>query len=181
MKVKKLILMSIVVIATLLLFSVKSEATLQLNELDFDAQINEDGSMEVTETWNIYISETNTLFKTFERDSSKYTGITDVVVTEITNGVTKEFRQINEEMYHVTKDCYYALNNSKGMFEIAWGVGLDNSSATKQYQISYTVKDAIAKYNDYAELYWKFVGNDFEIDAKQIKGTILLPKNAESK
>ena len=181
MKIKKLLLIFIFAVATLLLFSVKSEATLQLNELDFDAQINEDGSMEVIETWNIYISETNTLFKTFERDSSKYSGITDVTVTEITNGTTKEFRQIYSEMYHVTKDCYYALNNSKGRFEIAWGVGLDNSSGTRQYQISYKVEDAIAKYNDYAELYWKFVGDDFEIDAKKIKGTILLPHNAESR
>lgn len=181
MKIKKLILIFIATLATLLLFSVKTEATLELNELDFDAQINEDGSMDVTETWNIYISETNTLFKTFERDSSKHSGITDVTVTEITNGVNKEFNQINNEMYHVTKDCYYALNNSKGMFEIAWGVGLDNDSDTRKYQISYKVQDAIAKYNDYAELYWKFVGEDFEIDAKKINGRILLPHNAESK
>lgn len=181
MKTNKLLLIFIITIATLLLFSVKSEATLELNELDFEAQINEDGSMDVTETWDIDISETNTLFKTFERDSSKYSGITDVTVTETTNGINKEFTQIYKEMYHVTKDCYYALNNSKGMFEIAWGVGLDNSSGTRQYQISYTVQDAIAKYNDYAELYWKFVGDDFEIDAKKIKGTIFLSHNAESK
>lgn len=181
MKTKKIVLIFIIAIATLLLFSVKSEATLELKELDFDAQINEDGSMNVTETWNIYISETNTLFKTFERDSTKYSGITNVTVTEITNGANKKFRQINSEMYHVTKDCYYALNNSKGMFEIAWGVGLDDDSDTRKYQISYTVKDAIAKYSDYAELYWKFVGDDFEIDANKITGTILLPHNAESK
>ena len=181
MKTKKILLIFIATIATLLLLSVKSEATLELNNLDFDVQINEDGSMDVTETWNIYISETNTLFKTFERDSSKYSEITDVTVTEITNGVNKDFWQINTEMYHVTKDCYYALNNSKGMFEIAWGVGLDNSSDTRKYQISYTVKDAITKYNDYAELYWKFVGNDFEINAKRVHGKITLPYNAQSK
>lgn len=181
MKTKKILLIFAVAIATLLLFSVKSEATLELKELDFDAQINEDGSMDVTEIWNIYISETNTLFKTFERDNSKYSGIMNVTVTEITDGANKEFRQINSEMYHVTKDCYYALNNTKGLFEIAWGVGLDDDSDTRQYQISYTVKDAIARYNDYAELYWQFIGDNFEIDAQKINGTILLPHNAESK
>ena len=41
-----------------------SQASLFLNQIDFDAQVNEDGSMDVTETWDIYISETNTLFKT---------------------------------------------------------------------------------------------------------------------
>ena len=181
MKTKKILITIIVMLSFLLLCSIKVEATLELEQLNFEAQINEDGSMNVTETWDIYISETNTLFKTFEIDNSKYSGITEVEVIEITNGTNKKFTQINEEMYHVTKDCYYALNNSNGMFEIAWGVGLDDDSDNRQYQISYKVIDTIAKYNDYSELYWKFIGDDFEIDANIVKGTIILPHNASSK
>lgn len=84
-------------------------------------------------------------------------------------------------MYHVTKDCYYGLRNSKGQFEIAWGVGLDNSYDTRRYQISYKVIDVIAQYDDYAELYWKFIGSDFEINANKVTGRIYLPQNAQSK
>ena len=179
MKSKKIIFIFIVAIAFLLLCSVKANASLELNELTFNAQINTDGSMDVTETWNIDISETNTLFKTFKKDNSKYSEITDVTVRDVT--ASREFTQIYEEMYHVTENCYYGLNNSKGMFEIAWGVGLENDSYTRTYEISYKVEDAIATYNDYAELYWQFIGEDFEIDADKIKGTILLPMNAQSK
>lgn len=179
MKIKKILFIIFVIIATLIIFNVKSDATLELNELDFDAQINSDGSMDVTETWDINISKTNTLFKTFKVDNSKYSSITEVQVTDISSNIN--FSQINEEMYHVTKNCYYALRNSDGAFEIAWGVGLDNSSARKTYQISYKVNDAIAKYNDYAELYWQFIGEDFEIDADKITGTIYLPYNATNK
>ncbi|MCI8273792.1 MAG: DUF2207 domain-containing protein [Clostridia bacterium] len=181
MKNKKVIITFIFAIIMLFLFSIKSEASLKLNELNFDVQLNDNGSMNVIETWDIKISDTNTLFKTFKKDSSKYIGIENVTVKEITSSMNKNFRKISQEMYHVTKDHYYALTNSKGLFEIAWGVGLDNSSATRKYQISYTVTGALAKYNDYAELYWQFVGNDFEIDANKITGTILLPGNAESK
>lgn len=181
MKSKKILFILGITFILILLGITKSEASLKLNELDFEAQINTDGSMDVTETWNIYISETNTLFKTFKIDNSKYSAITNVKVTEITSGFNKKFTEIYEEMYHVTKGCYYALNNSNGKFEIAWGVGLDNSSATKKYQISYTVKDAIAKYNDYSELYWQFVGDEFEINADKIKGKILLPYDAKNK
>ena len=180
MKNKKIIFVISAIFFILLIGTIKVNATLELNELKFDAQINTDGSMYVTETWDIDISETNTLFKTFKIDSSKYSQITNVNVTEITSG-EKYFTQIYEEMYHVTKDCYYALENSKGEFEIAWGVGLDNSSDRRKYQISYTVQDAIAKYNDYSQLYWQFVGDDFEIDANQIIGTITLPQNANNK
>ena len=181
-KTKKILITLTFLILFIILGNNKSNAgSLYLNDLDFNAQINQDGSMNVTETWDISISETNTLFKTFKTDKSKYTSITNVQVSEITGGTEKKFTGVNSLMYHVTKDCYYGLTNSDGNFEIAWGVGLDDSSATKKYKISYKVKDAIAKYQDYAELYWQFIGSDFEISCKKITGTILLPQNASSK
>ena len=90
MKNKKIIITLIFTAMFLLIFTTKSDATLQLNNLDFYAQINEDGSMDVTETWNIYISETNTIYKTFKIDNSKYSYITDVEVRETTNGENKK-------------------------------------------------------------------------------------------
>lgn len=181
-KTKKVLITLIFLIIFIILGSNKSNAgSLYLNNLDFNAQINQDGSMNVTETWDISVSETNTLFKTFKTDKSKYSSITNVRVSEITGGTEKKFTEVNSLMYHVTKDCYYGLTNSDGNFEIAWGVGLDDSRATKKYKISYKVDDAVAKYQDSAELYWQFVGSDFEIDCEKITGTILLPQNATTK
>lgn len=137
--------------------------------------------MNVTETWDINISSTNTLYKTFKTDSKKYSNITDVTVTDITNESSVNFVKTNDWAYHVTKGYYYGTENNDGNFEIGWGVGLDNSSANKKYKISYTVNDVITKYNDYSELYWQFVGEDFEISSKKITGTIYLPSNASNK
>lgn len=179
MKKSRKILYIILFMAMILLIgTVKSKAgDLNLNSLDFKAQINSDGSMNVTETWNIYIRQTNTLYKTFNTDSSKYSGITNVTVKEITNGMSNNFIRNSNWEYHVAKNHYYGTKNEDGDFEIGWGVGLDNSSGTRKYEISYTVKDAITKYNDYSELYWQFVGKDFEVDANIITGTIYLPSN----
>ena len=152
---------------------------LYLDKLDFYVEVNSDGSMRVTETWDIDIRDTNTLYKTFEMDKKKFSSFEDVTVRDVTNN--KTFTQIDEEMYHVTKDCYYGLQKSNGDFEIAWGVGLDDSYDTRTYEISYTVTDAIGKYNDYAELYWQFVGEDFEISASEVTGTIILPESADNK
>ena len=180
---KKIFLSICFVVVFLLLgvFNNKVFGYLYLNNLDFEAKINTDASMEVTEIWNIEIEQTNTLFKTFKTDYSKYSGITNVKVSEIKNGIEQDFEQIDTLMYHVTKNCYYGMKNDKGNFEIAWGVGLDNSSDTRTYKISYTVKDAVKKYSDYAELYWQFVGEDFEINANTITGKITLPFNVETK
>ncbi len=179
---KKIILYISIILLVLTTFSIYVRAddssSLYLDKLKFDVTVNEDGSMDVVETWDIDISHVNTLYKTFKIDDDKFTSIKNVRVKDITGN--REFTQIDEEMYHVTENCYYGLINSKGNFEIAWGVGLDDRYATRTYEISYTVVDAIGKYNDYAELYWQFIGEDFEVDADKITGTITLPSNAES-
>lgn len=183
-KTKRIFITILLVVVFLLIGQTQAKASssnLNLKNLNFDVNVNDDGSMDVVETWNIKISDTNTLFKTFKTDSKKYSSISDVKVIEITNGESKEFEEIDELMYHVTKDCYYGMMNDDDNFEIAWGVGLDDTTATKQYQISYTVNDVIAKYNDCAELYWQFVGSDFEINADKITGTITLPSEVEKK
>ena len=182
-KVGKILISIIITLIIYIIFSnnVKASSHLYLEELDFNVNINEDGSMNVVETWLIDIRDTNTLYKDFELDKDKYSSITNVKVKEITDGINKNFTQIDEEMYHVTKDCYYGLKTDSKTFEIAWGVGLDNDTDTRKYEISYTVNDAISKYNDYAELYWQFVGEDFEIDAKKIEGVITLPSLALNK
>ena len=180
---KKKVLISMILMSVLIILgTVKSNAgSLYLNDIDFNAQIKNDGSMDVVETWNIKVQNTNTLYKSFKTDKNKYSGITDVTVKEITDSQGTDFIKSDNLAYHVQKGYYYGTKNEDGNFEIGWGVGLDTSTAYKKYQISYTVQDAITKYNDYAELYWQFVGEDFEIDAKKITGTIYLPSDVSNK
>ena len=177
MKFKKAFAVLVLALALMFLGATKSEASLYLNNLDFDVQINEDGSMDVTETWDISVSETNTLYKTFNKDSQKYSGLTNISVAEITNGMHKSFSKSNVWQYHLDKGYYFGGTNNDGKYEIAWGVSIDTTSSRK-YQIKYTVEDVIHKYADCAELYWQFVGSDFEVSADRITGTIKLPNKA---
>ena len=65
MKNKKVLFILMFAIFILLILTTKSNASLYLNKLDFYAELDENGNMNVTETWDIYISDTNTLYKTF--------------------------------------------------------------------------------------------------------------------
>ena len=184
MKGIKKLFIALMFILLFLLIGNKSNAAsgdLELNSLNFNAEIQENGDMLVTETWDIDIEDTNTLYKTFKTDVNKYLDIKDVRVKEITDGINKSFTETSRLMYHVTKDYYYGLINDDGNFEIAWGVGLDDGEDTRTYEISYTVEGAVGRYSDYNQLYWQFVGEDFEIDSKKITGTITLPKEVENK
>ena len=40
-----------------------------MNKLDYNITLNEDGSATIVETWNIHVSHTNTLFKTFKKST----------------------------------------------------------------------------------------------------------------
>ena len=182
-KIRRLFIIFIFVFLFLIIGNKSNAASsdLKLNNLNFNAKILENGDMIVTETWDIDIEDTNTLYKTFKTDVNKYIDIKDVRVKEITNGINKSFTKTSRLMYHVTKDYYYGLINSDGDFEIAWGVGLDDKEDTRTYEISYTVEGAVGRYTDYNQLYWQFVGEDFEIDANKITGTITLPKEVDNK
>ena len=178
MKLRKLLAMFIIIIALVLLGETKSQASLHLKNLDFQVQINDDGSMNVVETWDIKVSDTNTLYKTFIKDDTKYSSIMDVSVKDITKGENNIFNSASKWEYHLPKGYFFAGTNNKGENEIAWGVSIE-STTRKQYLISYRVNDVITKYNDCAELYWQFVENEFEISANKITGTIKLPANVQ--
>ena len=150
--------------------------TFKVYDMHFDAIVNEDGSMNVTEIWQTNINRTNTLFKEFKADYSKYTGVTNAEVYETIDGKDVKLTEIDELMYHVTEDCYYGMINDNGNFEIAWGTGLESSSGKKQYKIKYKISDAVTTYDDASELYWQFLGTDAQ-DTPKITGDIWLPEN----
>ena len=131
----KILFMFAIFIGILWIGNSVQAGSITLRDLDFQIQLNEDGSMDVTENWNARINNTNTMFKDIEMDSSKFKEITDVEVYRVNSDNTKtKLTQIDEEMYHVTNNCYYGLVTSNGDFEIAWGVSVDGTEYRK-YQI----------------------------------------------
>lgn len=173
-KVVKKLMLFICLFALTILISNTSKASggLRLKNLNYDVTLNADGSANVVETWKISIEDTNTLFKTFEVDTSKYKEITDVKVEEVKSSGNVDFTKINQYKYHVDKDCYYALMYN-GKFEIAWGAHAEDT--TKTYKISYRIVDAVKNYKDCSEFYWQFISTDSEIPANLVEGTIKLP------
>ena len=162
---------------TIFFTTVNAASDFTLETLDFNCVLKSDGSMDVTETWNVKINgETNTLFKEYNLGNTNFK-MKNVTVKEKT--ASKEFEKIDTLMYHVTTDRYYAMNNDSGVFEIAWGV--NKSSGEKTYEVSYTVENAVTVYNDCAELAWQFVGKEFEMPVKEITASVSLPTSVSDK
>ena len=162
-----------IVILLIVLFSGQLFSKKQImNELDYDITLNEDGSATIVETWDIYISHTNTLFRTFEK-SNKYGNIINVNVKDLDTG--EDLTQIHKEMYHVTTGCFYALDLNSRQFEVAWGTGMENKMGTKRYEFSYTITDVVTDYKDCQEFYWKLLDESNQIPVNKVTGTIKMP------
>ena len=176
----KIIFFAVIFLFMVLVCSPKAFAgTQEWRALDYDVNVLSNGDMGVVETWNVYISETNTLFKDFNVDREKFSGISNVKVSRVEDsGIESFLKESFIEQYHVDPGYYYGLYIDGGRkFEIAWHVGLDNSSATRTYKVYYTVKDAVKVYKDCTEIYWQFVGKENSMGGDNITGTIKLPSS----
>lgn len=174
-----LVIMIIIGFIVCISFFGSSDKYQYLNSIDYYVEMQKDGSMRVTETWDINIKNTNTLFKTFTLNKYKFGDITDVKVIDLERG--ESLQQIDQEMYHVTKDCYYALLTGNSTFEIAWGVGMDNSTGNRKFQVSYTITDVVTQYDDMQEIYWQFLEESKNtVPAKKVTGTFVLPEDVEN-
>ena len=169
----------IIIVALIIIFSILSVSMKQsrekyqkMNELDYSVSLNEDGSINVIETWDIYVKNTGTLFRTFD-NSGKYP-ISDVNVIDLTEN--KNLNNMNRYTYDVPEGNYYGTKRGYNQFEIAWGTGKKSSKGNVKYQISYKVDNVITSYNDCQEFYWKFLDSSNDIACEKITGTIKLYK-----
>lgn len=147
-----------------------------MNQLDYEVTLKDNGDMDVVETWDIYLKNTNTIFRNFEL-SDKFGKITNITVTDLETG--KQLSQINEKMYHVTTDCFCAFELDDDKFEIAWGTGMEELKGIKKYQVKYTVTDVVTQYNDCQEIYWKFLDSINKISCEKVNIKIILPKQVQ--
>lgn len=177
--IKKIFIVCLFALFTLILVNTSYAGEQSWNALDYNVVLNEDGSADIVETWDVDISETNTMFKDFDLSSDSSYFIDNVRVTRVEQGREVPLEQIYEEQYHVDHNCYYGLMIDSYTFEIVWNVGLDNSSDTRTYKIYYTVNNAVKIYSDCTEFYWQFLSDENSMSGRNITGTVTLPKGIQ--
>lgn len=144
-----------------------------MNKLDYNVALNEDGSMNVVETWNVYVKNTGTLFKDFY-NTNKYP-ISDISVKNLKTN--EQLEDLGHEEYHVPEGKYYAEEIKNNVVEVAFGTGKKKSSGNVKFQVSYKIDNVIDSYEDCQEFYWKFLDKSNGMMCKNITGTITLPRD----
>ena len=165
-----------------LVFPFKVEAkSYSINPVEITAQVQTDGSMKVEEkrTFNFDGSFTfayqtiNKLGNGSAGRASSYL-IKDFSVCD-QNGCYQEL--LGDEK--TTADTLKPINSfyvdaRTNDYYLKWFYRAVNEN--RVMRISYTVENAVTLHNDIADIYWKLIGSDWEIEQGGVVATFLLPK-----
>ena len=157
----------------LLFLSITEQTEIYLEKLDITYELQEDGSMHVTERWNtVFTGEDgyHVGFKTIEPQGHGET-YTLLSVTEPNTGASylrdDEMRQNETAGY-----CVQFQSGDTVNFE--WYGSF--SEETRLFEIQYEVTNAVTLGDDVAEFYWKMVPENFELSVENLTCTVIPPK-----
>ena len=162
------------VIALLLVIPTVYAGDAYVDNINVEAKINVDGSMDVVETikWNIEGS-LNGVYRDILITNSvnSLNGASKIVVNNVlVDGVSYNYS--NTTLQNGTSGKYN-VNSINGGKQIK--IFTPSEDEYKTTTISYTLYDVVVEYNDIAELYWNFIGNGWEYGLNDVNINITLP------
>ena len=172
-RVKKRIIlfMVLILVFTMNMVNAMDDRSYRMDQFHVKAILNEDGSMDIEEiiTYD-FTGSFNGVFRTLKTAGSD--GIDNIEI------------MINEHGYYVNaNESLSEKNNTYQKIKEADGIRLKIFSKSqdekKQFLIKYRVQNVAVKYNDIAELYWKFMGSETDVTIKDFKVEIKLPHGVE--
>ena len=171
------ILVIIVVILSvgIICFSIFKMRQQRIKNRTINVLVQADGDIYVEDIWDINIVDSSTLYQSF--NEAGLNNFSDIKVSYLDKDDKWVYMKENKRISRDGREPlnYYHAGYFQNNYEIAWGVGLENSRGRRQYKIEYTLKGATKKYLDIAEYYHMFVGKDFEIPIENFQATIIFP------
>lgn len=172
---KKLLFISLFILIVAL-YNVPSFATFQIDDFAIDANVLPDGSMNVKETISYYTDEVvNGLTRNIEIEnpSNPRNSASDVTVKAV---------RVDGVEYEQTSN---AAKGDSGVYTLVEGGTSSDitlyspfSSEYKIVEYEYTLSDVAVKYDDTAEIFWNFLGIEWDCYIGKLTVNIHLPEIA---
>lgn len=196
MKVKsKIWIIFVAVIFILLFFENKVEAkSYSIENMDIQATVEQDGSLKIeqkltykfngeyngiyiTVPYNLENIESEEIIKNDKINDSIYNGNNVILkrVALIEKNNEKNFFLEDENFATNGMDEIYTEENLDGLKQIK--VYSPSKNITKTFEIDYTINNLCVKHNDIGELYYNFIGGEWEVTIKNLNIDIYLPNN----
>lgn len=189
---KKIIIVSLILILSIgiiigVSFVDTSKGSVYLKNANIVADVNTDGSLDITETWVVKFGEdTRNLYKTFNLNDTSSANV-DGEVINVSATYDGELLKYNEGFHYTNYNSisssdygsYYVDNQGSSKYELGF-IFSPTASGTKTFVFSYTLTNVVTAYNDVADFYWQAFGADFSLYIKDLSVTVNLPEGATS-
>ena len=172
----KILIGIILFLGIIILYNAKSEATFKISNFQIDCDVQENGDIEIEENITYYTDESkNGLIRTIEtKNRMNLTNSADTLELEevLADGII--YKQTSNAQ--VGDEGVYTYSKSANEYEIK----VFSPFTTKIKNISYKYKltNVAVKYNDIAELYWNFIGTEWDCAIDNLIININLPESA---
>lgn len=181
MKKIKYAILTILFTFLLILFSNStSNATFYINNFDILAEVQENGDMLITENIQYYSNvskngvtrEINIKNEYNTKNSADGLILEEVLVdnisaTQVSSGILGQ-----TGVYEYTK--------SGSTYSLKVYMPMSNSNQTRTITYKYLLKNVAVKYNDTAEIFWNFIGDQWDTSIKNVNIKIILPESAKN-
>ncbi len=185
MKLRARILSLALLLLPVLLFSgcqsYDADADQLLRAVSIEAEALDNGDLLISERWDISLydrgREYSNLFKSFPyaRDQE----VAGFSLVDNATGQAYTFSGEYRSLYQVPEEpqtCY--LIRSDAGTELGWFLPpVDEGGAS--FTLSYTVKNAVERYDDVGVLYFGFIGSEFTIPIESFTARVTLPAGAQ--
>lgn len=174
---KRLIYASLIVFLFVIAINIPSFASFYISDFEIDATVNSSGDMEVKEVIHYYTNETvngltrKILTKNEFNNNNSASGI------ELT-GVYVDGEPCEQVYYGNIGDSMVYEYTIKGSDEYNIKLYSPFVSEVKTVEYDYILKNVAVKYKDIAELYWNFIGNEWDCRIENLTINLTLPELA---
>lgn len=155
-----------------------------LNNLSIQMDLQENGSVEVTELWDLNLKNRGesyrNVYKSFRLDSSKAGNISDFSVYDVDNDIKYPLTEVKDP----SKNTNDGLSNICYLYKEGSNVELglympEIKSGKRKFEFKYTVNNLITVYNDVAVLYYQELGPNFSLPVYHMDCNISLPASTD--
>lgn len=176
---KKIFVTFIIFFAIIALYNIKSEATFKITDFEINCNVEENGDIEIEENIYYYTNENkNGLIRTIntKNNMNSKNSADDKIVLEAVCADDIEYQKVNSAS--IGQNGVYTLKKSGTEYEIK--VFSPFRTSNKKITYKYKLSNVAVKYNDIAELYWNFIGAEWDCEIDKVKINITLPQKVQS-
>lgn len=171
-KVASCILVCMLMMMSLLCIGVSAASSEAVASVHFDLYPDTDGTLNVTETWNIEYSGTGEGFTRWIDSASgglselqAYDSISDINVKINGDAISENTTEVN----------YYNYGNSADGKSFNIVIVSPSAAETKEYTISYTVNGVLKKQGSDVRCAYMLIGNTFQYTSNNVTATVYIP------